>query len=279
MKKAIAMSAILCGALFGAKNMVLMPYASYVDYDDSTRNSMYIFGIYGAKGDGKRGIEWALDYAYIDYNKKAEMDYHRQFDATLMGSYEYSPTWVLKGGIHNIWSKKDRGSTNYDPVLKLGLMHYTYGKNVMEGDIYLSSYDDFDVYQLRLRYGEYFRVPEFAAKTFYFETALNQIHISDEGYAPDDNYTNIDLKLDIIEPKWSVGLFASLGKAAYKVGQEGWIVYNLGEEYQYILRGEYRYRLDKRTTLKVGLVHSEFDEMGYSGANSNALTFAYIKAF
>jgi len=29
----------------------------------------------------------------------------------------------------------------------------------------------------------------------------------------------------------------------------------------------------------VGLAHSEFDEMDYSGASSNALTFAYIKAF
>jgi len=278
MKKVFAGSILAAGLLYAAVDVV-MPYAAYVDYQDSQRDNMYIVGLYGANGFGAKSLEWSVSYAYIDYIKDVEADYHKQLDATLMGSYEYTPGWVIKAGLHNIWSKKDRGSTNYDPVLKLGLMHYTHGKNLIEGDIYVSSYDDFDVYQGTIRYGEYFSVEDLPRKRLYFETALNQIIISDEGYAPDDNYTNIDLKLDIIERRWSAGLFASLGKAAYKVAQEGWIVYNLGEEYQYILRGEYRYRLQNGSTLKVGLVHAEFDEMGYSGASSNALTFAYITSF
>ena len=271
---ALAATAVL------AQESYVMPYVSYTDYEDSIRDDAIMAGIYGSKSDGIVTLEGAVGSMYIDYKPGTGRRYHRQLDVTLMGTYYHERNWAVKGGIHNIWSKSDLRGTNYDPVLKLGLMYYVYGQYNIEGDLFFSDYDDFNVYQLRLKYGEYFSIEEFPQKSFYFEGAVNQIHVSESGYAPKDDYTNVDLRIDMLEATWSVGVVASLGKAAYKVDKEGWIVYNLGEEYTYNIGVEYNHNMGRDASFRLSVARSKFKEADSPDSSyANNFTLFYIRAF
>ena len=223
--------------------------------------------------------EGAVGGMYIDYKNGAPQDYYRQFDLTLMANYYYQNNWTIKGGVHNIWSKTDTSSTNYDPVFKLGLQYYEYLKYNIEGDLYVSTYDDFNVYQVTLKYGENFKVSEFPNQSFYAEFGINQIHIDKSGYAPKRNYTNADLKFAVYDAKFNAALKASLGKNAYKVDQDGWVVYNLGEEYKYSVGAEFTYYLDKRSSLRVGYTRSKFNENTPTDSYANTFLLAYFIGF
>ena len=279
MKRISIIAALALSTSLLAQQSVVMPYLAYTDYEDSMRDDAMMAGVYGYQDNGITRLEAALGYTYIDYKPDADRRYHKQLDATILGTYYHERNWAIKGGIHNIWSKSDQRGTNYDPVLKFGLVYYVYGQYNIEGDLYYSDYDDFNVYQLRLKYGEFFTIEEFPQNSFYFETAINQIHISESGYAPKDDYTNVDLRIDMFDRSWSLGLFASLGKAAYKVDKEGWIVYNLGEEYKYVLGMEYSYYLDRTTSLKIGLNRAKFNENVPEDSYANTLSLFYIKGF
>jgi len=276
--KKVLMSVATAGALF-AQNLSFMPYGAYINYSDSIRDDAYILGLYGSDKVDRLLLEGGLEYMHIDYKPSAAQDYYKQSTLTMMGTYYYQNNWAFKGGVVNIWSKTDQSSTNYDNVFKLAAQYYEYLKYNIEGALYYSNYDNFDVYQGTLKAGQNFLIEEFANNSFYIEAGINQIRISKKGYAPKQNYTNFDLRFDIYDPAWMASFKASMGKSAYKVANDGWIVYNLGEEYKYSVGVQWTYYIDRSSSLKVGYTRSKFNENTPKDSNADVFLLSFARAF
>jgi len=71
----------------------------------------------------------------------------------------------------------------------------------------------------------------------------------------------------------------SFGKSAYKVDSDGWVVYNLGEEYKYVVGAEWTYYIDKYSSFKIGYTRSKFNENTPEDSSADMFLIAYTRGF
>ncbi|WP_024789100.1 hypothetical protein [Lebetimonas sp. JH292] len=110
------------------------------------------------------------------------------------------------------------------------------------------------------------------------EGKYNNIHISKDGIAPDDTYNNFDLKFQNFKGPWTTTLKTTFGKFAYKVANDGFVVYNTGDEYKYGYGLSVNYNLDKINNIKVSFERDKFEEDN-NDAYSNIYVLSYLRAF
>jgi len=265
MKKLLSIAALVS---LGFSATVVMPYGAYLNYSNKAlKDKAVIGGMYLSYFKSPFKLELDPEATKITY--KDNIPDWNQRDLTSVLHYYAGYNWDFKVGVHNIFVDQSGNSDKYDKVLFGGIKYYRYLKYNMEMDYYYSTYDGFHVSQITPKIGFNFGNYYSEAGSFYAEAKLNYIKISDTNVANKDNYTDIDLKLQNYQGYWMTELFASLGKNAYKVANDGFVVYNTGGEYKYSAGINLNYYLSKTLSVKVG-----FSRAKYTLDNSNTDVFS-----
>jgi len=273
MKKLLSIALL---ASFGfSSSLTIMPYGSYLNYSNKAlKDNAVIGGVYISYFKSPFKIEIDPETTHINY-KGTTPDWDQE-DLTTVFHYYKGYNWDFKIGMHNLFINQNNTSDNYDRVLFGGILYYKYLKYNTGIDYYYSQYDHFHVNQITAKAGVNFGNYYSPNGLFYLETKINYIKISDSNRAGSnkDNYTNVDLKLQNYQGKWMTEIHGNLGKNAYKVADDGFVVYNLGEEYKYSAGLDINYYIDKTMSIKVG-----FDRSKYEVSNNNAYSNAYVISF
>ena len=221
MKKLLSV-ALITVAGFAAD---IMPYGAYLDYSSNAlKDKGYVLGVYGSFTTQPYKFEIDAEHTNIKYKSSTNLDDWKQNDLTLIGNFYQGSNYAYKAGIHNIWAKQG-GESEYDKVFILGAMYYEYLKYNVGADVYYSDYKGFHVSQFSPKIGFNFGDYNSYEGSFYLEGKYNYIHVSNN-MANKSNYSNFDLKLQNFNGPWTTTLDASLGKNAYKVANDGFVVYN-----------------------------------------------------
>ncbi len=276
MKKLLSI-ALLASLGFSA-GFTVMPYGSYIDYSNSTKDYGYLGGVYASSYKFPFKTEIDGDFLKLKY-KDGNPNYYQK-DLTFVEHYYFGKNYEIHGGIHNIFISQSGNSNHYQKVLFGGILYYKYLKYNTGVDYYYSFYRNFHVQQITPKIGFNFGNYYSPEGSFYAQAKVNYIHISDKIKAgiPKDNYWNTDLKFSNSKGPWTTTLKASIGKNAYKIANGGFVVYNLGEEYKYSGGIDISYALNKTSALKVGYSRSKFEENN-KNAYSNVFVASYISSF
>jgi hypothetical protein len=269
------------------------PYVSYIDYSKNTsKDYAGIAGIYISQYESPYKVE--VDGEYMQLKFKDSPAY-KQSDLTLIVNYFFRNNYKFRVGIHNIFASNPetittykttkswhtstttsttttRYNNSYDYVLFGGITYYQYLKFDANMNVYYSSYENLDVYQASPSFGYAFGDYYSTIGSFYAKATLNYINLSNSDAAPKDNYVNVDLQLKNYKGPWVTALEASVGKTAYKVAKEGFVVYNLGEEYKDGYSLSIGRKLQNNDFINFSVNYSEFEETeGYSASSTSYL--------
>ncbi|GAX88069.1 conserved hypothetical protein [Lebetimonas natsushimae] len=274
MKKIFLLSNIVALG-FAYSTSVVMPYGSYIDYSGSSKDNAKLGGIYYSYY--KFPIKIEMDAEYLKINYKKNIPDWKQKDFTFKTDYFYENNWIFKAGIHNLWVKQYDNNYHYNKVLFGGLDYYKYLKYNMGIDYYYSDYKNFNVSQFSPKFGFNFGNYYSTVGSFYLEGKYNHIHISKKNIAPDDTYNNFDIKLQNFYGHWTTTLKTTFGKFAYKVANDGFVVYNTGDEYKYGYGLSVNYNFEKVNNIKISYERDKFEDE--SNAYSNIYLLSYSRAF
>ena len=270
-------SIVALASLGFSANIAVMPYGAYVNYSDKAlKDDAVVGGIYVSCFNSPFKFELDAESTKITY-KNTIPDWNQK-DLTGVAHYYIGNNWDVKVGMHNIFIDQDNNPDNYDRVFFGGILYYKYLKYNTGLDYYYSQYDHFHVNQVTAKAGVNFGNYYSAVGSFYTEARVNYIKISGNSGAKKDDYTNVDLKLQNYQGRWMTELYGNVGKNAYKVARDGFVIYNLGEEYKYSAGLDINYYIDKTMSLKVGFSRSKY-EINNKNAYSNAYTVSFVKSF
>ena len=259
----------------------IMPYGAYMDYSSAAyKDKGYIAGIYGSFTKLPFKAEIDAEHTRIKYKDKFNIDDWKQNDLTFIGHYFQGYNFAYKAGIHNIWVKQGSES-DYDKVFILGALYYQYLKYNVGVDAYYSDYEDnggFNVFQISPKIGFNFGNYYSETGSFYGELKYNHIHINKDNITPKSNYSNVDIKLQNFKGPWTTTVNVSFGKSAYKVANDGFVVYTTGDEYKYSAGLSVNYALSKKESIKAGYTKSKYNN-GTDDCYSNVYTLSYSRAF
>jgi len=287
--KKLLLAGILGGCLLSAANIT--PYFSLISYSKQTdKKFAYIGGLYFSNTHGQYKIE--NDFEYLDLKYDTIPDY-KEFDWTFVINYFNGYNYKYRFGVHNIFTstpdtyvytegfrtyQKTDYIHDYDFVVFTGIMYYKYLKYNTGIDVYYSNYKTTDVYQISPYYG--FDFGDYYSKigSFYFKTTVNFIDITKK-VTPKTNYTNVDLQLQNFKGPWITTFKTSIGKTAYKVANDGFVVYNLGEEYKSVYSLEIGKKIKNNSFISVNLGYSDFVESDGKDGSSNIIGFTFSHNF
>jgi len=275
MKKLLSIAAVASLAL--ASGNFIMPYGGYIDYSkESIKDYGVLGGVYFSKLLTNTKIELDLEHTYIRYKDDAINDYH-QSDATVLLNF-FRNNISFKVGNHSIFINQDNNSEDYDNIFILGVNYYKYLKYNIGINYYYSKYDAFNVKQyspyVGYNFGDYYS----QYGSFYAKAQVNFINLSSKSVTGKKNYVNYDFSLSNYVNKWTTTLKASVAKSIYKVSNEGFVVYNLAEIYKDSFGIDVNYKIDKKSSVKVGYTYSEFEESNIN-ASSSVYFVSYLRAF
>ena len=275
MKKLLSIALI---TTLGFSSAVFMPYGSYIDYSkESAKDKAVDGGIYFSYYSWPFKLELGAEYLDIDY--KSNINDYIEKDVTLIGRHYIGNNFEFKLGIRGMFSSQG-SEDNYDEVLMVGLLFYKYLKYNVGLNYYHSMYDGFYVNQFSPHFGINFGNYYSDIGSFYLSLGANFISISNENNAntKDDKYIDADFLLTNYQGPWATTIKASVGKNSYKVANEGFVVYNLGEEYKYSFGLDISYSIDKFNTFTIGYNRSKFTTNG-NDAFSNTYLLSYSLSF
>ncbi|WP_024790521.1 MULTISPECIES: hypothetical protein [unclassified Lebetimonas] len=274
MKKILFLSSVAVLS-FAYNSSVVMPYGNYINYSGSTsKDKAKLGGIYYSYY--KWPVKFEIDGEYLNIDYKNNIPDWLQKDLTLKINFYYKSNWLFNAGVHNFWVKQ-YDKYHYNKVLFGGIDYYKYLQYNIGVDYYFSDYKDFNVKQITPKVGFNFGNYYSNIGSFYVEGKYNNIHISKDGIAPKKNYNNFDLKLQNFKGPWTTTLKTTFGKFAYKIANDGFVVYNTGDEYKNGYGIDINYNFKKVNNIKVSFERDKFDDNGDS--YSNIYVLSYSRAF
>jgi len=279
MKKLLSIALI---SSLGFSATVVMPYGGYVNYSDKAlKDKAIIGGVYFSYFSSPYKIEIDPEYTNLTYKDKYNINDWNQKDLTTVIHFYKGYNWDFKVGMHQIFIDQSGNDDKYDKVTFGGILYYKYLKYNVGADYYYSSYDNFHVNQFTVKGGFNFGNYYSESGSFYLEGKLNYINISDEVAAGTnkDHYFNTDIKLQNYKGPWMTEIYGNYGKNAYKVANDGFVVYNTGGEYKYSLGINVNYYINKVTSFKVGFSRSKYEISSSNNVYSNAFTVSFSKSF
>jgi len=279
MKKLLSI-ALLASLGFSA-GFTVMPYGSYIDYSNKAlKDNAVIGGVYISYFKSPFKLELDPEVSNISYKNKYNISEWNQKDLTAVLHQYIGYNWDVRLGIHNIFVDQSGNSDNYDKVLFGGIEYYKYLKYNLGLDYYYSTYDGFHVSQITTKMGFNFGNYYSEIGSFYAEAKINYINISKSNVAKQDNYTDVDLKLQNYQGPWMTELYTSVGKNSYKVAKDGFVVYNTGGEYKYTVGMNIKYNIEKTLSFKIGGGISKYTvDNTNTDATSTTLTASFTKSF
>jgi len=267
--------------LYGSE---FVPYTGYISYSkDSNKTDSSIIGSYIKIENGKYQYEFDVSYLSQTYD---DGDYN-EIDLTAVWNM-FDNDYKYRVGIHNIYSISSTTATltsrnryssqttysdDYSFVIFGGIMKYKYLLYNRSIDLYYSHYKDIDAIQISPKAG--YNINYSGIGSFYIEGKVNFIYLTKS--VPKDNYTNLVLKLQYFKKDITTTLRAKFFKSVYEVDNDGFVVYNLGEEY----KNSYSINISKtidNSYISVGYGYSKFVENGVD-CSSSSYSFSVINKF
>ena len=277
MKKLLSIA--LIASLGFSANLTIMPYGSYIDYTkNSVKDEAFDGGVYASCFKWPFKVELDGEYLKINYRNSTFIPNYYEKDLTFVGHYFIGNHYQIKLGIRNMFIDQKYNSDDYDKVLIGGVSYYKYLKYNVGIDYYYSTYDGFHVSQITPKAGVYFGNYYSYMGSFYLNGDVNFINVSDKKAAGTKNngYVNGDISLTNYQGPWATTIKGSIGVNTYKVANGGFVVYNLGEEYHYSYGLDVSYRLNKRSSFKIGYDRSKFKN---TTTNKKAFSNVYVASF
>ncbi len=259
--------------------ITIMPYAGYVNYTKSIKQNAAIGGLY-ASYFNKYLYKIETDIETTKINYKGITPKYNQTDLTAKVSHYFYNHYAIRAGVHNIFVSQTGNPNHYQKVVFGGLSYYKYLNYNIGVNYYYSFYKHFNVQQITPKIEFNFGNLDLPEGLFNAQIKINYIYISDKIKAgtQDNTYWNTDLKLSNTQGQWTTTFKASLGKNAYKVTNGGFVVYNLGEEYEHNFGLNFSYQINKNNSVNMGYSKAYFKENN-KNAYSSIYTASYILNF
>jgi len=236
-------------------------YTGDLTYKNSDKKYTFISGIY-SKLLFTDYSKWEFDLSGLKVKYKTKDNYY-EVDNTILYHYYSGLNWDYRIGIHNILSRQD-GDNYYNKIFIGGISYYRVLDFNIGSNLYYGIFkNNLKSYQISPKVGLFF-------SNFYLESKLNIIHLN-QNVNNRQNYLNIDLKLDIYLNKLTTSIVGNYGKNSYKVDNNGFIVYNLGDEYKYNYGAIIDYKINNNLNITFSYKRSCFIEN-----NQNAYSNSYI---
>jgi len=279
MKKLLSIA--LLATLGFSANITVIPYGSYINYSNKAlKDNGTTGGAYISCFKFPFKLEIDAGFTNISYKSKYNIPDWNQKDLTAVAHFYQGANWDIKAGIHNIYVDQDNNPDSYDKVLFGGILYYEYGKYNIGADYYRSYYDnDFHVNQYTLKAGFTFGDKDDSEGLFYTELKMNFIHLSKKTYTNKDNYSNAEIKVQNFKDNLVSEIHGSIGKNAYKVANDGFAVYNLGEEYKYTAGAKITYIVNNTMSVGIGFDTGKYTTSTDQDAYSNIYSLFFSKKF
>ena len=273
MKKLLSIALI---SSVGFSYTLFMPYGSYVDYSKKiSKEKAYDGGVYLSYFKWPFKVELGGEYLDIKYKSSSNINDYIEKDATFVFNNYIGKNYLIKAGIRDMFVKQDSYDNN--KVWIAGILYYEYLKYNLGVDYYYSSYNNFNVKQFTPHFGFNFGNYYSDIGSFYLDTKVNFIKISNQikANSRDDNYVDMDIALSNYKGPWTTTLKGTFGRSSYKVSNGGFVVYNLGDEYKYSFGLDISYRFNKFNTLTIGYKRDKFIQNNIDAfSNSYLLTYS-----
>lgn len=264
-------------SLFGA-NYTIMPYGSYMKYSSNvTKDKAYLGGLYTSISYSPFLFEIDAEHLIIKYKNNIVPDWI-QNDLTLVGNYYYGYNWIGRLGIHNMFV--NQVEKHYEKTLIAGVNYYQKLNYNIGTDFYYSTYpNSMKVYQISPKAGTYFGDYD-SYGLFYLQAKENYIHLDNKNDNNlKNNYLNTDLSLKYFKGPLTLTLIGSFGRNAYKIDNNGFVVYNTGDEYKRQVTVSATYNLNKNSNLGIEYSKATFDESNIDNAHSYLYMINYTYYF
>jgi hypothetical protein len=294
MKQPLSLSLLIFLMTFSAQaqnRFDLLPYASYLKYDNTFRKDMSLIGgVYGYYGLGlKHSFEGDVAYTKIDfkefiYNFEGQ-DYRlepftiNQLDMTLLYTNYTLTNLSVRLGSHVIIS--DDSLTNGSLIFFGGLKRYRPYQYNAAIDFYASLYERYaprlEVYQVSGTFGFYFG-NYFTSGNFYAETKGHYIELSDDIGFGGKKFASVEQSLSYYYKNLTLSGFIWAGYQVFGIQKDGFVVYNLAEKHLGAYGASIKQGLSSKSSLKLEVSRGRFKELG-ADKISTSLKFLVIAGF
>lgn len=274
MKKFVG-ACVAIGISWAAQNSAIVPYGAYINYTGSTnRDDAFIAGAYYSSYHAPYKIEATLEHLQIAYKNTTPK--YKQNSIALKGHYYKGYNWDFSAGLNVLFTKQ--GSVDETQKVFMGGVTYYKAYDYNFGmNLFYSDYKGFHVWQISPKVGKYLGDYQSDLGSFYLEGGIDYIAISDNA-AQEDSYVTFNAKIQNFHGPWTTTLEGSIGKNSYRVANDGFVVFNLGEEYKYSYGLNIARALGSQSSLKFGFTRAKFEESG-NDAYSNIFLLTYALGF
>ncbi|RUM56368.1 MAG: hypothetical protein DSY40_02410 [Nautilia sp.] len=280
--KKLLFSALVVASSFAYETVSVMPYASIIDYSGGTDKKVgKLAGVYISDYKNNKKVEIDVEHSLFQYPDSARK--YNQTDATLIfNNYQYGQNEKI--GIHNIWTYsktknyygeyvKDRG---YSYTLIAGYNYYKVPKVNYGANIYFSKYENGNVYQVTPKAGYTIYKPNIG--TVYLESSVDYIRITKGLNTRKNNFTDLNIKIQNFNKYATISLEDSFGRRMYKVANDGFVVYNLADEYKNRVSLSVSRKIVNNTIVKLEFSHTKFLHNN-ENAQANGYVLSFLKTF
>ncbi len=232
-----------------------MIYLVPISYDNSIyKDSAETSGFYFYRGIGdNRSYEFGMDITNIDYWSGYDYD---QRDYTFVLT-NYTKEKKTRFGGHFVTA-----SINEYNVITLfgGTGDYSRTDRYSQFDLYVSSYNNFEpslmAFQISYKAGRTLK----SKRNIYALTQLNLINLTKKADLHEQNYFSAEQSFTFYRDKLTTTVSGWVGKQAFSVGNDGFVVSNKAE----LLRGgfgvKFNYALSELYSLTLGANRTRFDD-------------------
>ncbi len=264
--------------------VTVQPYAGLLDYDNSEKESGWLWGTYGSAYSGRHKLELGYEYTELWYHDSRVLE---QDDFTVVYTNYFDPSYLGRIGAHyvastDVWS--DGGRTLFG-----GLKYYE-GLEFDAGlDVYYTHYPDYpgaagtprglDIWQVSPSIGQAFGDFESTWGSFYARLGYVHIHpVDSDQLHLDSGYDSVQAALSNFNGAWTTAADVWVGTQVFGVRNDGFTVYNLAEEHRGGGRLAVSYVLGDAVSLKVSLAYERFREV-QNDSDSGAATLVGFLSF
>jgi len=258
----------------------MMVYGGSLDYSDSSKDDGWFAGAYFKQSWSANSLELAYDRTEISY-VDANVSNLKQNDFTVIWTHYLGDNYLTRFGGHYIDSNDDPSDEGFSVYAGLKYFDgYFFDAGV---DLYYSNYTNYvsedlmtkglDVIQIEPSVGFSFGDYSGSIGSFYTKIYYDYIRPDNDGFSRLRNdYHSAGLLLTNFNGKWTTVLGGWIGKQVFAVRKEGFVVYNLSEEYKGGAEISVHYAFSGQLGIKVQYGYGKFKEINYDDASSDALS-------
>lgn len=253
------------------------PYVAYLDYHGTaSKDHANLAGIYTAFGYGlEHLVEAEADYIQKFYRGYPSLS---QWDFTLAYDNYSIPHLKLRAGGHYV-AGEDR-YTDEGWVVFGGAEYYVLNRWAVGVDGYFTQYPKFQTHLEVVQIVPHFGVTFWHGENFSWNNDVRGYWIRpNQDYLQQRDFYSIEDKLSLNWRRWTFSAFGWTGQQVFAVRDNGFALYNLGEEHKAGYGLEVRYIFSEHFALTLRANREEFRDIASTPNASSDMYMAMLNVY